>query len=372
MTSIHFLCQWAFSIFACAIAPIYFGSHRIQNMSWYEWFTVSAPCGIVTSGDVGLSNLSLVRITITFYTMVKASTPIFVLVWAYLFGIERITLQLLGVVLVIAMGEYLTVMGEVDFDRVGFLLCLTASMLSGARWTLVQLKLRSLDPPLKTTIATMRLLSPSMFTSLFIFSLLIERPWSKFEHENSRKLFETIGLGLLGANLAVAMILCEFYLIMRANAFVLMIGGVVKEMLSILIGVTYFEDKLNATNISGCFVVFLGVVLYKILHYMESQEETRNEMFQMVNSEDIDIDHNEDDDSEMRDESSGRSRVAQVSPVARVKYAKLGSDVLKDDVELPFNSATNASDKLLQGNGSSHLSSSYGIELRRVSRTASG
>lgn len=370
MTSIHFLCQWAFSLIACAIAPIYFGSHRVQSMTWYEWFTVSAPCGIVTSGDVGLSNLSLVRITITFYTMVKASTPIFVLIWAYLFGIERITLQLLGVVLVIALGEYLTVMGEVDFDRIGFFLCLTASMLSGARWTLVQLKLRSLDPPLKTTIATMRLLSPSMFLSLFIFSLMIERPWVKLEHENAGKIFETVGLGLMGANLAIAMILCEFYLIMRANAFVLMIGGVVKEMLSILIGVTYFEDKLNATNISGCFVVFLGVVLYKILHYTEAQGERHTEMFQMVDSEDND--DIAEDKNELRDESSGRSRVSQASPSTRVKYAKLGSNVLTEDVELPYNNGADPSDKLLMGNGSNHLLSSHGIELRRVSRTASG
>jgi solute carrier family 35 protein C2 len=369
MTSIHFLCQWAFAVIACMIAPIYFGSHRVQNMSWYEWFSVSAPCGIVTSGDVGLSNLSLVRITITFYTMVKASTPIFVLIWAYLFGIERITLPLLGVVLVIAMGEYLTVVGEVEFDRIGFFLCLTASMLSGARWTLVQLKLRNLDPPLKTTIATMRLLSPSMFASLFIFSLLIERPWIRLAYENVRQISSMIGLGLLGANLAIAMILCEFYLIMRANAFVLMIGGVVKEMLSILIGVTYFEDKLNPTNVSGCFVVFLGVVLYKILHYTEAQEEKRNEMFQMVDTED----NNTEDLIELRDDSSGRSHLTQASPPTRVKYEKLGRDVLADNSELQYKDAADHPDNLLLGNGSNHLSPSYGIELRRhVGRHASG
>jgi solute carrier family 35 protein C2 len=124
--------------------------------------------------------------------MVKASTPIFVLAWAYLLGIERITWSLLGVVLVIALGEFLTVAGEVHFNMIGFIMCLSASLLSGARWTLVQLKLRTLDPPLKTTIATMRVLSPSMFFSMLLLSLCIERPWISL----SSGYFGTVGEAL--------------------------------------------------------------------------------------------------------------------------------------------------------------------------------
>lgn len=273
MTSIHFLAQWGFSLIACAVAPLSVGSARVATMSWSEWFSTSVPCGIVTSGDVGLSNLAIVSISLTFYTMVKASTPIFVLGWAYLFGIERITPQLIGVVLIIAAGEYLTVVGQAKFEKMGFILCLSASMLSGARWTLVQLKLRSLDPPLKTPFVTMRLLAPSMFCSLFVFSMLIEQPWVKLAELDVKDAASMIGLGLVGAILAILMILCEFYLIMHANAFVLMIGGVVKEMVTIVVGVTFFDDILNRVNMSGCFVVFFGVILYKVSHWAETNKE---------------------------------------------------------------------------------------------------
>ena len=208
----------------------------------------------------------------------------------------------------------------------------------------------------------MRLLSPSMFFSLFAFSLAIERPWIKLAHESVKENLATFGLGMVGAILAIAMILCEFYLIMRANAFVLMIGGVVKEMLSILIGVTYFEDKLNATNISGCFVVFLGVVLYKILHYTESLEEKRTEMFQLVDSEEGSS--NIENDLELRDGSSGRSKESQAGPSTRLKYEKLGSNVRTDDTD-SFDDDADHSDNLLLGNGSNHKSPSSGIELRR-------
>jgi solute carrier family 35 protein C2 len=174
--------------------------------------------------------------------MVKASTPIFVLGWAYLFGIERITWSLIGVMAVIAIGEFLTVAGEVDFDPIGFSMCLTASMLSGARWTLVQLKLQTLEPPLKTTLVTMKLLSPSMFWSMLFLSMVIEKPWTKFhitDENYQSEMLNLLGLGIIGGSIAVAMILCEFYLILHSTAIILMIGGVIKEMITIFIGYVY-------------------------------------------------------------------------------------------------------------------------------------
>ena len=273
MTSIHFGVQWIFSVLACRFWPTALGTSRVTTgMSWREWAWISIPCGVVTSGDIGLSNLSVVTLSLTFYTMVKASAPIFVLAWAYLFGIERITWPLLVVVLVISIGEFLTVEGEVDFEVRGFVLCLTASMLSGARWTMVQMKIQRMDPPLKTPITTMRLLAPSMFGSLFLVSLILERPWQRLGDDNAVYDVRALGLGMLGASFAIAMILCEFYLIMHASAIILMIGGVVKEMITIFIGVTLFHDNLNSINMMGCFVVFLGVVLYKIIFHYEKQK----------------------------------------------------------------------------------------------------
>ena len=256
-------------------------------MSWREWMHTSVPCGLVTSGDIGLSNLSLVTISITFYTMVKASTPIFVLLWAYVFGIETITCNLILVVAIIATGEFLTVAGEVGFEPIGFFLCLTASMLSGMRWTLVQLKLQTMDPPLKTTITTMRLLAPSMFVSMLFLSLIVEQPWSKFDHLTTSEATYILALGLMGAFLATAMILCEFHLIMYASAIILMLGGVMKEMITIFVGVFYFGDNLNRLNLAGCFVVFLGVIFYKVTHYLDKR--TREEALRKRSASDDDL-----------------------------------------------------------------------------------
>jgi solute carrier family 35 protein C2 len=237
------------------------GLPRIKQFSWSEFLGISIPCGVVTAADVGLSNLSMVSISLTFYTMVKASTPIFVLFWAWMFKIERITWHLLGVIGVIAMGEFLTVYGEANFVLAGFIQCLVASIISGARWTLVQLKLQTLEPPLQTSLATMRVLAPSMFGSILMVALAVERPW---EHLKVDDVGFILALGGIGGTFAIAMTLCEFMLIMQASAIVLMIGGVVKELLNIGIGMAFFGDTLNLVNTMGFIIVFSGVILYKV------------------------------------------------------------------------------------------------------------
>ncbi|CAB9520206.1 Solute carrier family 35 member C2 (Partial), partial [Seminavis robusta] len=159
----------------------------------------------------------------------------------------------------------------VDFAFKGFLLCLMASVLSGARWTLVQLKIQKMDPPLKTSVATMRVLAPFMCVTMVVVSILLENPREKLKDymDSWKTISFVLGLGMGGACLAVLMILCEFYLIMHSNAVVLMIGGVIKEILTIFIGVGFFGDTINFVNFLGCCVVFAGVILYKVTHHME-------------------------------------------------------------------------------------------------------
>jgi solute carrier family 35 protein C2 len=254
-------------------------------MSWSEYLGVAIPCGLVTSLDVGLSNLALVRITMTFYTMVKSSSPIFVVLSAYFFGLEKITWMLILTVFIISAGELLTVMGEVEFDTTGFILVLMASVLSGMRWTVMQFKLQSLCPPLPSTLATMRVISPFMFASMLFLSFAFEEPWHKFGPDANNAFFNSfdgilssIGLGLLGGIMAICMIMCEFYLIMHSSAIILMIGGVLKELTTILLGVTILHDKLNLINSLGIAVVFSGVILYKAsLHLNGNDKESADD-----------------------------------------------------------------------------------------------
>merc|ERR1712238_238900 len=132
------------------------------------------------------------------------------------------------------------------------------------------------------------------FWGMLLLSIIIERPWIKLKDEkNVHELLRVSLLGLLGGFFAVFMLLCEFYLILRASAIILMIGGVIKELTTIMIGVSIFGDQLNILNATGVCIVFLGVVIYKIVFHLEKRNG------EIYNMEAV---HSDDDDDDVFDE----------------------------------------------------------------------
>jgi solute carrier family 35 protein C2 len=81
-----------------------------------------------------------------------------------------------------------------------------------------------------------------MFFSMMVMSCVIEQPWRKLGPSTSDYFSDldnslrTISTALFGAGIAIVMVLCEFWLILKSNAIVLMIGGVLKEMITIFVG----------------------------------------------------------------------------------------------------------------------------------------
>ena len=131
--------------FQALLAKLVFASGAVARaappMAPREWARLVLPNGAITGLDIGLSNKSLVHITMSFYTMCKSTTPIFLLLFAFLWRLERPSWGLAGVVGVIVSGLLLLVKGEAKFDATGFALVMTAACMSGLRFTLTQVLL---------------------------------------------------------------------------------------------------------------------------------------------------------------------------------------------------------------------------------------
>ena len=152
------------------------------------------PTAMATSLDIGLSNLSLKTITLSFYStyhiptfsidiylsiplplaMCKSSSLIFVLGFAFLFRLEQFSYRLVGVITLIFSGVVLMVATETHFVLSGLILVLSASALGGLRWSLSQLLLKDKTMGLDNPPATIYWLSPVMGVTLAIISLVTE------------------------------------------------------------------------------------------------------------------------------------------------------------------------------------------------------
>ncbi|KAF9380674.1 Triose-phosphate Transporter [Podila verticillata] len=240
-----------------------------------DFGTKIMPCAVASGLDIGLSNSSLKTITLAFYTMCKSSSLAFVLLFAFIFKLERPTWTLAGVIGVICVGLFMMVMSEVDFVLIGFIQVMMASVLGGLRWSLTQLLLEKTDTKsgsLANPISTIFFLSPIMGVCLCVVAGIFEGFGtifaSEFFHSTGSALV-TLGLLFLGGIFAFAMVLAEFNLIARTSVVTLSVLGIIKEVMTIVISALVFHDHLTVVNIMGLFVTLAGIGFY---HFMKLRD----------------------------------------------------------------------------------------------------
>ncbi|KAJ2593696.1 hypothetical protein H4R99_006016 [Coemansia sp. RSA 1722] len=283
VSSIHMLVQYSLATLCLRLFPKLRPS---QTPTWGTYLTRAVPCGLASAMDIGLSNISLRTITLTFYTMCKSSALGFVLLFAFLFGLERVRLVLIAIIAVISVGVVLMAAGEVDFVWAGFLEAIASSAMSGLRWSLTQILLSQARFGMNNPVATMSKLTPVIGSSLLVFSLILEHPFSEIPKNNNMQTAESavmiVSLMVLGGVLAFAMVLSEFLLISRTSVVTLSIGGMLRDVLMVAIAHFIFGDTMTFVNVCGLMVALFGIGLYNWLKmhdalYTKQQTEVGND-----------------------------------------------------------------------------------------------
>ncbi|KAG0790348.1 hypothetical protein G6F57_005212 [Rhizopus arrhizus] len=238
------------------------------------------PCALATSLDIGLSNLSLKTITLSFYTMCKSSTLAFVLIFAFLFKLEKPSWRLVLIIVIITLGVVLMVSDETDFALVGFVEVMSAAAFGGLRWSLTEVLLRKESMGLTNPFASIFFLAPSQAIILLTISGFVEGYITIFKSAFFISFAEglrTIGVILAGGSLAFCMIVSEFFLIKRTSVVTLSVCGIFKEVATIFISSLVFGDVLTFVNIVGLCITLFGIGLYNWLKLKMSSTATNHE-----------------------------------------------------------------------------------------------
>lgn len=262
-------------------------SSKVPVMTWKDYFFRVVPTALGTALDINLSNASLVFISVTFATMCKSASPIFLLVFAFAFRLESPSIKLLGIILVISIGVLLTVAKETQFEFWGFLFVMLAAVMSGFRWCMTQILLQKETYGLKNPITLMSYVTPVMTVATAIFSLMLD-PWhnlSKNKYfDSSTHIMQSCLLMLLGGTLAFFMVLTEYVLVSATSAVTVTIAGIVKEAVTILVAVFYFHDQFTWLKGIGLFTIMVGVGLFNWYKYHKLHDGRPSENGEMNSS----------------------------------------------------------------------------------------
>jgi solute carrier family 35 protein C2 len=197
--------------------------------------------------------------------MCKSSVLGFVLVFAFLFGLEKPSWKLGGIIATMTVGVFLMVAGEARFNTTGFALIMSSAASSGFRWSLTQILLIR-HPATSNPFSSIFFLAPIMFLTLFVLAMPVEQLPKVLEAFHGlvadKGLFTSLMILVFPGCLAFMMTASEFALLQRTSVVTLSICGIFKEVLTISTASIVFKDELSTINGIGLGVTILTIGVY--------------------------------------------------------------------------------------------------------------
>lgn len=213
--------------------------------------------------------------------MCKSSSLAFVLIFAFLFRLEKPTWRLVAIIATMTAGVVLMVSGEVEFNLAGFVLVISAAFFSGFRWGLTQILLLR-NPATSNPFSSIFFLAPVMFLTLIVIAIPLEGFPALIK--GLEVLVEEWGLLmtplflLFPGCIAFLMTASEFALLQRTSVVTLSIAGIFKEVVTISASAIVFHDRLTPVNFVGLITTIGAIVAYNYIKIVKMREDAQKEV----------------------------------------------------------------------------------------------
>ncbi|CAH1395154.1 unnamed protein product [Nezara viridula] len=276
---VHLLTKFFAAALCRSIWKCCTGKKRIR-LDWPNTVRKIVPTGLSSGLDVAFSNWGIELITVSLYTMTKSTAIVFLLIFALLFKLEEKTWSLFLTVSMISGGLVLFTYKAAQFNLLGFLLVMFASLCSGLRWTLAQFVMQKSDVGLSNPIDMLYHVQPWMFFSILPFVMIFEAGdaitgWNALVFPQDYGIvWAKVGYILLGSVLALAMELSEYLVVSRMSSLTLSVAGIFKEVCTLTLAIEWNGDVMSKLNFVGLLFCLAGICLH--VFKRGSKESNRN------------------------------------------------------------------------------------------------
>ena len=192
--------------------------------------------------------------------MIKAITPVAVLLCSFMFGLEQPSAKLAMYIVAISSGVATACYGQLEIDVTGVTLQLLAVVSEGLRLCLVNIALTARGIKL-SSITFLSVVAPLCALALLPMWLYLE---AHAVCRNRFAAFRHVGVTVLLTNASVAFLLniATMALIKHTSALTLNISGVFKDVLLILWSVVISGAVVTKMQYFGYTIALLGVTGY--------------------------------------------------------------------------------------------------------------
>ncbi|KAG9234163.1 triose-phosphate transporter family-domain-containing protein [Amylocarpus encephaloides] len=232
---------------------------KTVKMTGRVYIRAIVPIGVFFSLSLICGNLTYLYLSVSFIQMLKATTPVAVLIAGWCLGLEKPDLKKLGNVSFIVIGVVLASFGEIDFVLTGFLYQLGGIAFEAVRICLVQRLLNGsefkMDP-----LVSLYYFAPVCALMNFSVALLWEVPQVKMTE------IYAVGLWTFFGNACCAFLLniSVVFLIGKTSGLVLTLCGVLKDILLVVASILIWGTRISGLQVFGYSIALCGMLYYKL------------------------------------------------------------------------------------------------------------
>ena len=217
------------------------------------------PIGMLFAFSLALGNQAYLYLSVSFIQMIKAFTPVAVLVAASALGTENPSLLQLAIVALISLGVSITAVGELQFNTLGFAFQIGGIVAEACRLVMQDKLLKELK---LDSLSALYYITPVSFCTIamgFFFFESADFPWEKVSPFTGSMAPTLLLNGVAAFALNVAIVL----LISNTSALVLSLGGIVKDILLVFFSVIVFGAPVSTVQFFGYSISLFSMNLYK-------------------------------------------------------------------------------------------------------------
>ncbi|SNX85040.1 related to triose phosphate/3-phosphoglycerate/phosphate translocator [Melanopsichium pennsylvanicum] len=225
------------------------------EMTNERWIKNILPIGALFSCSLIFSNMAYLTLGVSFIQMLKAFTPVAVLLISFAFGLKQLSGTLTMIVGCISFGVALASYGQGEFAMSGFVCQVLAIGFESSRLVMIQVLLQGLkmDPLVSLYYFAPVCAAINALVLPFTEGLV---PFFQISNLGPFVLFSNAGVAF-GLNIAAV------FLIGAASSLTLTLAGVIKDILLIVGSMLLLGDTVTGLQFFGYGIALAGLVAFK-------------------------------------------------------------------------------------------------------------
>ncbi|RDW68345.1 DUF250 membrane protein-like protein [Coleophoma crateriformis] len=232
---------------------------KTVKMTGRVYLRAIVPIGLFFSLSLICGNLTYLYLSVSFIQMLKATTPVAVLLASWALGESKPNLKVLFNVSAIVVGVVLASFGEIDFVLIGFIYQVGGIAFEAVRLVLVGKLLSSAEYKMDPLVS-LYYFAPICAIMNFVVALFWEIPLVTMPQ------IYAVGLWTFLANAMVAFLLnvSVVFLIGKTSSLVLTLCGVLKDILLVAASMMIWGTVVSGLQFFGYSIALAGLVYYKL------------------------------------------------------------------------------------------------------------